>query len=209
MTPTRRPWLVGATCCALAACGADPGVQSTPGDGTGTTSSAPNGGAPEPSGEATGESGENAESADDTGQPPPVDPSYGDEARAALSDALDFYRTLNHHGGWVWTYAEDLSRSWGEGEATADQLWVQPPGTPAIGMVYLRAYWATGDEAYLEAASEAAAALRYGQLESGGGPTRSTSIRKVIGRRSTATECPPEKTTPRWTTTSPRLRFAS
>lgn len=156
--------------CCLVACGADAGVQSTPGDETGTTSPGADGGAqPEPSGdESTGEAGEDDEPADDTGQPPPVDPSYGDEARAALSDALGFYRTLNHHGGWVWTYAEDLSRSWGEGETTADQLWVQPPGTPAIGMVYLRAYWATGDDAYLEAATEAAVALRYGQLESGG-----------------------------------------
>jgi uncharacterized protein YyaL (SSP411 family) len=68
----------------------------------------------------------------------------------------------------VYYYSPDLTRWWGEGEATKDQVWVQPPGTPTVGMAYLKAYAATGDKFYLEAATEAAEALVYGQLASGG-----------------------------------------
>jgi len=45
---------------------------------------------------------------------------------------------------------------------------VQPPGTPAVGLALLRAYEATQDEAVLKAARDAAEALIYGQLKSGG-----------------------------------------
>jgi hypothetical protein len=45
---------------------------------------------------------------------------------------------------------------------------VQPPGTPAVGLAYLEAYRATRDPFYLKAASDAAGALMYGQLKSGG-----------------------------------------
>jgi PelA/Pel-15E family pectate lyase len=68
----------------------------------------------------------------------------------------------------VYHYSLDRQQRWGEGPATADQIWVQPPGTPTVGMAYLRAYQATGDRYYLDAAREAAEALVYGQLESGG-----------------------------------------
>ena len=40
--------------------------------------------------------------------------------------------------------------------------------TPTVGMAYLRAYGATGDRFYLDAARETAEALAYGQLRSGG-----------------------------------------
>ena len=45
---------------------------------------------------------------------------------------------------------------------------MQPPGTPAVGMAYLAAYRATQDKFYLDAVRDAAAALIYGQLASGG-----------------------------------------
>ncbi|CAN5211658.1 pectate lyase [soil metagenome] len=57
---------------------------------------------------------------------------------------------------------------WGEGKATADTIFVQPPGTPTVGEAYLKAYAATGDTFYLDAAQETAEALVYGQLQSGG-----------------------------------------
>ncbi|UCD53330.1 MAG: hypothetical protein JSW27_11910 [Phycisphaerales bacterium] len=88
---------------------------------------------------------------------------------AAMRRAATFYR--NHvatHGGYVYYYSVDLQQRWGEGRATPSQIWVQPPGTPTVGMAYLAAYEATGDPFYLEAAREAAEALVYGQLESGG-----------------------------------------
>jgi PelA/Pel-15E family pectate lyase len=99
---------------------------------------------------------------------PPGTSLRGDVA-AAMKKAATFYREeVATHGGYVYYYSPDLSRRWGEGEATEDQVWVQPPGTPTVGMAYLEAYAATGDPYYLEAATEATEALIYGQLASGG-----------------------------------------
>ena len=57
---------------------------------------------------------------------------------------------------------------WGEGKFDADTTFVQPPGTPTVGMAYLKAYEATADRFYLDAARDTAMALVNGQLESGG-----------------------------------------
>jgi PelA/Pel-15E family pectate lyase len=92
-----------------------------------------------------------------------------EQALAALKQAATFYRTrVASHGGYVYYYTEDLQQRWGEGEASRDQIWVQPPGTPTVGMAYLKAFKATGDAYYLDGAREAARALIYGQLQSGG-----------------------------------------
>jgi hypothetical protein len=92
-----------------------------------------------------------------------------DEAKSALSKAVHFFRTeVAVNGSYVWTYSEDLKKRRGEGEATETQGWVQPPGTPSVGMAFLRAYEATGDKTYLDAAVEAAHALTATQLASGG-----------------------------------------
>jgi len=88
---------------------------------------------------------------------------------ATMYKAATFFRTnVASHGGYVYYYSVDLKQRWGEGVATPDQIWVQPPGTPTVGMAYLRAYEATGDRFYLNAATETAEALIYGQLQSGG-----------------------------------------
>ena len=79
-----------------------------------------------------------------------------------------FFSNVASHGGYVYYYSVDLKRRWGEGIATRDQIWVQPPGTPTVGMAYLKAYEATGDRFYLDGATKAAEALVYGQLQSGG-----------------------------------------
>ncbi len=92
-----------------------------------------------------------------------------EEAASALRKATGYYRgRVASHGGYVYHYTLDLSRRWGEGEATADQVWVQPPGTPAVGEAYLDAFDATGDRSDLDAAREAAGALIFGQLATGG-----------------------------------------
>src|SRR6185503_624172 len=92
-----------------------------------------------------------------------------DPALQAMKKAATYYRTkVARHGGYVYYTGVDLQERWGEGRATADQIWVQPPGTPTVGLAYLRAYSATKDPWYLEAARETAEALAYGQLESGG-----------------------------------------
>lgn len=91
------------------------------------------------------------------------------EAAAKLKQAAGYYvKQVATHGGYVYHYSPDLSVRWGEGPATADQIWVQPPGTPTVGLALLRAYEATGDRDYLEAAEGAAKALIHGQLTSGG-----------------------------------------
>ena len=42
-----------------------------------------------------------------------------------------FYRgKVASHGGYVYYYSPDLKERWGEGKASPDILFVQPPGTP-------------------------------------------------------------------------------
>ncbi len=92
-----------------------------------------------------------------------------DDSIRTLKTASSFYRTqVASHGGYVYYYSLDLKDRWGEGKASPDILFVQPPGTPTVGMAYLSAYAATGDSFYLDAARETADALRFGQLQSGG-----------------------------------------
>lgn len=91
------------------------------------------------------------------------------EAAQTLRRAVDFFRTqVATEGGYLWRYSEDLSRREGEGKASDTTVWVQPPGTPTVGMAYLDAYDATRDRYYLEAAVQTARSLVRGQLRSGG-----------------------------------------
>lgn len=88
---------------------------------------------------------------------------------ASMLRAATFFRTkVATHGGYVYFYDSDLEKRWGEGEATVDQIWVQPPGTPTVGLAYVSAYRATQDDFYLDAIRETAHALAFGQLRSGG-----------------------------------------
>jgi uncharacterized protein YyaL (SSP411 family) len=97
------------------------------------------------------------------------EPDLREKAAAGLRRAVEYHRkNVATGGGYLWRYSDDLARREGEGKATAAQAWVQPPGTPAVGLAYLAAYEATGDRYYLEAATEAAGALVRGQLRSGG-----------------------------------------
>jgi PelA/Pel-15E family pectate lyase len=90
------------------------------------------------------------------------------EARATMEKATAFMRSISAEGGYLWRYSPDLSERAGENVATPTQIWIQPPGTPSMGMAFLRAHEATGDVRYLDAARAAAEALVTGQLESGG-----------------------------------------
>ena len=90
------------------------------------------------------------------------------EAATALRKAVEFFRKeVAVEGGYVWKYSDDLAKREGEGKVSPTTVWVQPPGTPSVGMAYLTAYEATGDKYYLEAARETAGALLRGQLRSG------------------------------------------
>lgn len=91
------------------------------------------------------------------------------QAEKTMKKAATYYRTqVASHGGYVYHYSPDLTKRWGEGVAGPDQIWVQPPGTPTVGLAFLKAYEATGESFYLDAATAAAEALVYGQLQSGG-----------------------------------------
>lgn len=92
-----------------------------------------------------------------------------DQAVDALHRAVEFFREhASAGGGYVYALSADLSKREGEGVVGPTTAWIEPPGTPAVGMAYLQAYQLTGDAELLEAALETAMALVNGQLESGG-----------------------------------------
>ncbi len=91
------------------------------------------------------------------------------EAQEGLRKAVEFFvREVATRGGYLWRYSEDLSKREGEGRASETTVWVQPPGTPSVGMALLDAWRATRDRFYLEAALRAGQCLVRGQLRSGG-----------------------------------------
>lgn len=91
----------------------------------------------------------------------------------AMHLAVDFFRThASASGGYVYQLSEDLTKREGEGKVGNTTAWIQPPGTPAVGMAYLDAYRLCKDPVLLDAAKETAEALRQGQLESGGWDNR-------------------------------------
>lgn len=90
------------------------------------------------------------------------------QAEAALIKGVAFFQTINSHGGYVYAVTPDLSQRWGEGPKDAHTIEVQPPGTPAVGQAFLRAYQATGNSSALAAARQAGTALIDGQNKHGG-----------------------------------------
>lgn len=74
---------------------------------------------------------------------------------------------VSNNGSYLWSYAPDFSRVWGELECKPSMMWIER-GTPAMGNVFLDAYHATGDEYYFKAAEAAAAAVVWAQLPCGG-----------------------------------------
>ena len=92
-----------------------------------------------------------------------------EDARQAMQGAVEFYSTkVAAHGGYVYRYSDDLAKREGEGKTDLDTLWVQPPGTPSVGMAFVEAYELTREPYLLEAADAAADCLIRGQYRSGG-----------------------------------------
>lgn len=88
---------------------------------------------------------------------------------AAMKRATEFMvEEVAYRGGYVWNYLPDQSRRWGEMEARESMIWIQPPGTPTMGHLFLDAFHATGDEYYYQAADKVAGALTAVQHPSGG-----------------------------------------
>ena len=91
------------------------------------------------------------------------------EAVDALHRAVRFFREhASAGGGYIYQLSSDLVYREGEGVVTPSIAWIQPPGTPSVGMAYLEAYRLTQDELLLDAAVETGMALVRGQLVSGG-----------------------------------------
>lgn len=90
------------------------------------------------------------------------------EVEAALQQAVGYFRTTSRHGGYGYFISADQSQRWGERLLDENAIEVQPPGTPAVGLAFLRIYRASGDEDALQAAKDAATALILGQNELGG-----------------------------------------
>ena len=86
-----------------------------------------------------------------------------------ITRAVSFYHShAASHGGYVYRYSADFTLREAEGIPGADTIWIQPPGTPAVGMAMLDAYEATQDEKCLAGAVAAAHAVVRTQLASGG-----------------------------------------
>ena len=79
-----------------------------------------------------------------------------------------YLRSISAEGGYLWRYSLDLKIVAGEGRATRTMQWLQPPGSPSVGMAMLEAYQRTGEKALLDHALAAGAALAAAQLPSGG-----------------------------------------
>jgi hypothetical protein len=97
------------------------------------------------------------------------DPPDRQSAIDALERAVTFYReNVSVEGGSVYRVSADLSKREGENRVGPREAWIQPPGTSAVGMVYLRGWQLTGLPVFRDAMLEVADGLIRGQLESGG-----------------------------------------
>jgi hypothetical protein len=88
----------------------------------------------------------------------------------ALAKSAEALFQLSQTGGYAGTYKSDGTR-FGESSSQkleADQIWVQPPGTPAVGDSFLRSYELTGNQKFLDYAIAAGQSLAHAQLASGG-----------------------------------------
>ena len=95
--------------------------------------------------------------------------AMAEQAADAMHRACRFFRqTVSCEGGYLWRYSADLTKREGEGRAGEQTVWVQPPGTPSVGMAFLEAYELTGDAECLRLARDAGYCLVRGQLRSGG-----------------------------------------
>ncbi len=88
---------------------------------------------------------------------------------AAMKKAVTYAHTnLAREGGYASSYDKEGKIGEVEHAKSPTIISIQPPGTTTMGLVILRAYQATGDEVFLNAAKDAAKALLKCQLASGG-----------------------------------------
>ncbi len=103
------------------------------------------------------------------GSPPVADYPDPEAVVRSMKRAAAYYRTsLSHAGGYGISWPRDLSEARAENRASITITSIQPPGTPTVGMTMLEAFRATGDPLFRQGAIEAADALGWCQLASGG-----------------------------------------
>ncbi|MDA7673119.1 pectate lyase [Verrucomicrobiales bacterium] len=87
----------------------------------------------------------------------------------SMKKATAFYRSnLSIAGGYASTWSRDLKQSKTESSTGTALISIQPHGTTTVGLAMLRAHAITDDPLFLQAAKEAADALAWCQLSSGG-----------------------------------------
>jgi len=91
------------------------------------------------------------------------------EVETAMREATSFYRTrLGVAGGYASSWPSDLGEGSTEHRDSPTVISIQPHGTTTVGLALIDAYRATGDAVHLQGAREAASALMWCQLASGG-----------------------------------------
>ena len=99
--------------------------------------------------------------------PPPSAASAESVLREAMEDMLARQR----NGGWVTKYAAGNEVLWGEHKPRPDGwITMQPPATPEVAGVFLRAGKVLDEPRYIAAAKSARDALSHIQTEAGGFP---------------------------------------
>ena len=89
-----------------------------------------------------------------------------------MKKAAMFARTsLSFAGGYATRWTRDLTESRTSDTEGRALISIEAPGTPVMGLTFLRAWQTTKDPLYLQAAREAAGALLWTQLASGGWST--------------------------------------
>lgn len=96
------------------------------------------------------------------------DAALTESVKKTIDQGITFFHSISTHGGYVYYVTTDLKERWGESPTDEHTIEVQPPGTPAVGMTFLRAYRVTRNPEHLNAAKDAAFALIQGQNELGG-----------------------------------------
>ncbi len=98
-------------------------------------------------------------------------PILEDKIRSALKRSARHLESIATNGGWVGIYDLETGARFGESfyeKAKAQEIWVQPPGTPSVGQVFLRAHRLTADPLHFKLAYGAGRALAWGQGAEGG-----------------------------------------
>jgi len=97
------------------------------------------------------------------------DQKFIDNVQLTLEKGIEYFHSINIHGGYVYDYTLDLNERWhDDGPSDEHTIEIQPPGTPTVGTSFLRAYKVTENQKYLEAAKDAARSLIIGQNDLGG-----------------------------------------